>query len=348
MKRTPADLQSAQPPKSIARWVAGVVGVCSSAATIYGLFADKRVAIFAFIGMIFAILLLLVVQRAIRAASAKDAKFYDVVVKIVIGFVVLYFIALTAALFPFLLKWLTADSGPGPMPNNSPTPGSNKSSAEQTLANIADACQPPAEECTVFLFDYLATKIEGDDFQNFQNILADRLNKGIRNHLRSAGILGDKIDFHVTRCSATKIPEAAFAGRTIKALKVPAIMWGSIEKLPDSKLLSTTRITWIDDRVRQIGGTRNDLGIDLSELLSLPTEIKGNPVAVASLIVGDVHLKAGRPEFARKAFLHAKELAPQVDEGDRADFLTGLNNRLQQLDAESPVASLQPIGGSNP
>jgi hypothetical protein len=345
MKRIPADPQSAKPPKSIARWVAGVVGVCSGAATIYGLFADKRVAIFAFIGMIFAMLLLLVVQRAIRAVSAKDARFYDLVVKIVIGFVVLYFIALTAALFPFLLKWLTADSGSGP--KNPPTPTPTQSSAEPSLASVTEACKPPADECTVFLFDYLATKIEGDEFQNFQNIQADRLDKGIRNHLGSYGLLG-KIDFHVARCSAAKIPEAAFAGRAIKALKVPAIVWGSIEKLPDSKFLSTTRITWIDDRVRQIGGTRNDLGVDLSQLLNLPSEIKGNPVAIASLIVGDVHLKAGRPEFARKAFLHAKELAPQVDDGDRVDFLAALNHRLQQLDAQNPVASLEPIGGSNP
>jgi hypothetical protein len=346
MKRTLADPQPAKPPKSIARWVAGVVGVSSGAATIYGLFADKRVAIFAFLGMIFAILLLLVVQRAIKAASAKDAQFYDVVVKIVIGFVVLYFIALTAALFPFLLKWLTADSGPGPIPTN-PTPSSTQSPAEQSLASVTEACKPPAERCTVFLFDYLNDRMAEDEFQAFQNIQADRLDKGIRAHLRSFDLLKG-IDFRVARCSATKIKEASFADRAIKATKVPAIMWGFIQKLPDNKLVSTTKITWIDDQVRQIGGTRNDLGVDLSQLLGLTNEIKGNAVAMASLIVGDVHLKAGKPEFARKAFLHAKELAAQVDEGDRADFLTALNNRLQQLDAQSPVTSLQPIGAGNP
>ncbi|MEN3370537.1 MAG: hypothetical protein V7609_2680 [Verrucomicrobiota bacterium] len=341
MPRTPVDIKPAKPPKSIARWVAGVVGVCSGAATIYGLFSNKRIIIPAFIGMIFAMVLLLVVQRAIRAVSAKDAKFYDLVVKIVIGFVVLYFIVLTAALFPFLLKWLTADSEQ--IQHSSATPSATQSSAEPSLARVTEACQSPAEQCTVFLFDYLNAQLAEDEFQGFQIIQVDRLNKGIRAHLASADLLKG-IDFRVARCSATKIKETSVADRTIKAMKAPAIMWGVIQKLPDNKLVSTTFITWIDDQVRQIGGTRNELGVDLTQVL----EIKGSVLAMASFIVGNVHMKAGKPEFARKAFLHAKELAVQVDEGDRLDFLTALNHRLQQLDAQNPVASLQPIGGGNP
>jgi uncharacterized membrane protein HdeD (DUF308 family) len=80
MTRTPADPHQPKPPNSIARWVAGVVAVCSGAATIYSLFKDKRVAVLAFIGMIFAMLLLLVVKRAVRAVSAKDAAFYAVLI----------------------------------------------------------------------------------------------------------------------------------------------------------------------------------------------------------------------------------------------------------------------------
>jgi hypothetical protein len=91
MTRSSSDSQQAKPPKSIARWVAGVVAVFSGAATIYGLFSDKRVAVFAFIGMIIAITLLLVVQRAIRAMSAQNATFYDLLVKALIIFVALFY-----------------------------------------------------------------------------------------------------------------------------------------------------------------------------------------------------------------------------------------------------------------
>jgi hypothetical protein len=348
MTRTPASPDQAKPPKSIARWVAGVVGVCSGAATIYGLFADKRVAIFAFLGMIFAIVLLLVVQRAIRAVSAKDAKFYDLVVKIVIGFVVLYFIALTAALFPYLLKWLTADSGPGqsPIPKNTSTPSSTQSSAEQALASLADACKAPVQDCTVFVFDYLHDQIGGDELQAFQNIQTDRLDKGIRSHLQTFDLLKG-INFRVARCSAATITESSLSDRAVAALKVPAIMWGFVNRRSDHKLVSATTITFADDHLLHLG-SREEIGDDITQLLGLASPVKGNPLAIASLIIGDVHFKAGKMEFARKAFLHAKELVGDLDVNDRNDFLTALNARLQKLDARSPLASLQPIGASNP
>ncbi|SRR6266498_1446316 len=131
MTRRPADPHQAKPPKSIARWVAGVVAVCSSAATIYGLFSDKRVAVFGFIGMIIGIVLLVVVQRAIRAVSAHDATFYDFLVKGLIVFVLLYFMVLTAALFPFLIKWLTSSGPPVNPVVVAPTPIEDKRSPFQ-------------------------------------------------------------------------------------------------------------------------------------------------------------------------------------------------------------------------
>jgi hypothetical protein len=128
MTRRPADPDQAKPPKSIARWVAGIVAVCSSAATIYGLFSDKRVAVFGFIGMIVGIVLLVVVQRAIRAVSAHDATFYDLLVKGLIVFVLIYFMVLTAALFPFLYKWLTGSGSPVNPVVVTPTPVEDKRS----------------------------------------------------------------------------------------------------------------------------------------------------------------------------------------------------------------------------
>jgi len=97
----------AQPPKSIARWVAGVVAVSTGAATIYGLYADKRIAILAFICMVFAIILLLVVQRAIRSVGTPSSQFYDIIVKVLVIFVLLYFMAIAIVLFPVLRNWLS-------------------------------------------------------------------------------------------------------------------------------------------------------------------------------------------------------------------------------------------------
>src|SRR6266498_2957270 len=113
MTRRPADPHQAKPPKSIARWVAGVVAVCG------------------FIGMIIGIVLLVVVQRAIRAVSAHDATFYDFLVKGLIVFVLLYFMVLTAALFPFLIKWLTSSGPPVNPVVVAPTPIEDKRSPFQ-------------------------------------------------------------------------------------------------------------------------------------------------------------------------------------------------------------------------
>jgi hypothetical protein len=348
MTRTPADPPEAKPPKSIARWVAGVVAVFSGAATIYGLFSDKRVAVFAFIGMMIAIVLLLVVQRAIRAVSARDATFYDYLVKGLVVFVLLYFMALTAALFPFLYKWLT-NPNPGPPVNpaiRTPTPveGSEVSpTPQQDFANLKDACKPETQDCTVFVFDYFHDQIGGDELQAFQNYQTDRLDKGIRNHLQGLDLLKG-IDFHVARCSAATIRESSLADRAIKVLKVPAIMWGFIKKRPDNKLVSTTTITLLDDHLRQLG-SREEFGDDITELLGLAKPVRGNSLAIATLIVGDVHLKAGKIDFARKAFLHAKELVADVDAADQNDFLTAVNNRLQQVETQNPASALRPIAG---
>jgi len=176
MTNTPVDPHPTKPPKSIARWIAGVVAVCSGAATIYGLFSDKRVAVFAFIGMIIAIVLLLVVQRAIRAVSAQNATFYDLLVKGLVVFVLLYFMALTAALFPFLYKWLTNSNSAQPVNPPIPTPitgedkrGPGGPTPQQDFANLKDACKPETQDCTVFVFDYLHEQIGGDELEAFQN-----------------------------------------------------------------------------------------------------------------------------------------------------------------------------------
>ena len=93
-------------------WAAAVVAVSNGAASVYGLYADKRIAIFAFLGMVFAIVLLLVVQHAVRVVGKEDARFYNILVKVLAVFVVLYFMVLAIALFPVLLRWLSNSTPP--------------------------------------------------------------------------------------------------------------------------------------------------------------------------------------------------------------------------------------------
>lgn len=96
----------AKPAQIIAKWVAGIVAICSGGATVYGLFSDKKVTILAFMGMVFALILLFVVQRAAKDVNRRAAKFYGGLVKILVAFVVLYFIVLSASIFPALRAWL--------------------------------------------------------------------------------------------------------------------------------------------------------------------------------------------------------------------------------------------------
>jgi hypothetical protein len=352
MPRTPADSRPAKPPKWIARAVASVVAVGSGGVTIYGLFRDKRVAIFAFIGVVAAIVLLIVVEQAVREARERKGEFYSHLAKCLIAFVFLYFVALMVALFPALYRWLTNPdpAPPTPVVLASPTSAPSTSSPpapaipDNAFAGLADTCKAPPLKCTVFLFDYLNDNIQADELQAFQNIQTDRLDKGIRSHLQTFDLLKG-IDFQVMRCSAAKIKERAYADRAIETLKVPAIMWGFIKKLPDNKLVSTTTITLTDTSLRHVG-SREELGADITQLLDLAKPIQGNPLAMASLIIGDVHLRTGKPEFARKAFLHAQLLAEKLDATDREDFLAALSNRLQQLDTVRPPVNLQPIGGN--
>jgi hypothetical protein len=86
--------------------------VVSGAATVYGLFADKRLAVFGFIGFVFAIVLLVLVQRAIQQVGKPKAKLYDSIVLFFVIFVLAYFIALSVALFPHLVRWLTVKDQP--------------------------------------------------------------------------------------------------------------------------------------------------------------------------------------------------------------------------------------------
>jgi hypothetical protein len=107
-RKQPAN--SAKPPVPIAKGVAGVMAVSSTAAAVYGLYADKRIAILAFIGMVFAIVMLLVIARAAKAISETGQRsiFWESLAKLLVAFIVIYFIVLACSLFPALYKWLAS------------------------------------------------------------------------------------------------------------------------------------------------------------------------------------------------------------------------------------------------
>jgi sulfatase modifying factor 1 len=105
---------AARPPKSIARLVAGVVSVMTAAAGIYGLFKDPKIALLAFIGMIFAVVLLLLINHAskvvedagkaldqqTRQARQKRAQFWELLIRVLAVFVLGYFMILAVLLLP--------------------------------------------------------------------------------------------------------------------------------------------------------------------------------------------------------------------------------------------------------
>ena len=213
----------------------------------------------------------------------------------------------------------------------------------EASVNLRDACKPQTQDCTLFVFDYLHSQISDDELQAFQNYQTVRLDKGIRNHLQGFDLLKG-IDFHVERCSA-QIKQSAGADRAVNILKVPAIMWGYVQKRQDNKLVSATTITLLSDHVHHFE-SREDLGDDVTELVGLAKPVKGNPLAIATLIIGDIYLKSGKIDYARKAFVHARELAADVDAADQYDFLAAVNSRLQQTQTNNPATELRPIGGS--
>jgi hypothetical protein len=100
-------------PRRIAKWVAGVVCVCTAATTIYGLNKNPKIAILGFVGMVFAIILLLVVARATAQVGQPNAPFFDLLVRILVVFVLLYFMVFSV----FLLTKLPNLFDAPPRPN---------------------------------------------------------------------------------------------------------------------------------------------------------------------------------------------------------------------------------------
>lgn len=215
---------------------------------------------------------------------------------------------------------------------------------EPRVEPLGELCKVESGSCTLFLFDYLHDHISGDELDAFHNFQTDRLDKGIRNYLSSRNLL-EGLNFRVKRCSATAVKDASRATQAATVLKVPAVLWGFIKRA-DNKLISATTITVLDGQPMNLG-TREVLGNDVTELIGLDRPVMGTPLAMAALVVGDIHLKQGRADLARRAFLDALELAKELDPRDKVEFMQAVNVRLQRLESSNPAAGLTPIGDTS-
>ena len=215
---------------------------------------------------------------------------------------------------------------------------------EKPREPMGELCKVESGSCTLFLFDYLHDQISGDELQAFHNFQTDRLDKGIRNYLSSRNLL-EGLSFRVKRCSATAVNDSSRAAEAAGLLKVPAVLWGFIKRA-DNKLISATTITMVDGQPMNLG-TREVLGNDVTELIGLDRPVLGTPLAMASFVVGDIHLRQGRADLARRAFLDALELAGGLDPHDKVEFMQAVNRRLQKLERSNPAAGLTPIGDPN-
>ena len=212
---------------------------------------------------------------------------------------------------------------------------------EPPVEPMGELCKVESGSCTLFLFDYLHDQISGDELKAFHNFQTDRLDKGIRNYLSSRNLL-EGLSFHVKRCSATAVEDSSRATQAATLLKVPAVLWGFIKRA-DNKLISATTITVLDGQPMNLG-TREVLGNDVTELIGLDRPVMGTPLAMAALVVGDIHLRQGRADLARRAFLDALELAKELDPRDKVEFMQAVNSRLRRLESSNPAAGLTPIG----
>jgi hypothetical protein len=229
-------------------------------------------------------------------------------------------------------RWLKVEltSGQFPAPDTEETPP------------LAELCPPEPGACNVFLFDYLHQQIEGGELQTFHNIQTDRLDKGIRNHLMARNLLED-INFRVKRCT-TPIQNADAAREAARQLNVPAVMWGFLRR-SDNKLVSTTTITVAGSDSMHVWA-REELGDDVTELIGLDRPVAGAPLAIATLLMGDIYRDKGRMDLAQRAYRHALELSGEIQPRDRPDYLRILNIRLQEVEARNPAAGLTPMGGA--
>ena len=96
--------------KDLGKWVGLVSTVASAGAAALAAYKGHiGLAILACGGVIFGIVLLSLLGRVVEEAKTSQSKFWDILVKLLTAFVLLYFIALAAIIFPDIVKIVRKD-----------------------------------------------------------------------------------------------------------------------------------------------------------------------------------------------------------------------------------------------
>lgn len=189
---------------------------------------------------------------------------------------------------------------------------------------------------TVYLFDLQAAGVEAARLNEFLNVLAYRLDHGIRNHLISQGLLDPK-PWRVQRCDQVAVSIESQAVNLGKQLNASGVLWGYAERR-SNQLQSLIHFTSVArPPFSVISGL--DSRDDLRDLADFDRPLDGMYFAFSSFLLGQEHMSAGRPVMARRCLLHALELSPP------ATPLRGkVEEDLRRLDPANPASELAPIG----
>jgi hypothetical protein len=189
---------------------------------------------------------------------------------------------------------------------------------------------------TVYLFDLQAAGVEAARLNEFLNVLAYRLDHGIRNHLISQGLLDPKL-WSVQRCGQVSVSLESQAASLGKRLNAAGVLWGYAERR-SPQLQSLIHFTSVArPPFSVIGGL--DSRDDLRDLADFDRPLDTMYFAFSSFLLGQEHMSSGRPVMARRCLLHALELSPAA-----TPLRSRIEEDLRRLDPANPAGELAPIG----
>jgi len=192
------------------------------------------------------------------------------------------------------------------------------------------------ESQVVYLLDLQAQGMDSARLNGFLNVLAYKLDNGIRNHLLSRELMGSK-SLRVQRCNKVQVDIERDAIRIGTELHAPAVLWGFAEQKTDH-LQSVMSLTALLGRPFSVisGLTYAD---DISELARPERPVEDIYLAFSAFLLGREYLRRGEPILARRCFLHAQELSPRG-----TPLRDEVENALRESEAMNPARILAPVG----
>jgi hypothetical protein len=183
---------------------------------------------------------------------------------------------------------------------------------------------------TLFLFDMTSPDLPQDKLHRFLDILTFKLNTGIRDDLKSRGLLG-RSPFAVRWCSGSTVTAPDDAIERGRRLGSAGVMWGVLDG-GSGRLKSALKLTSLTGQ--PITGLSNVIyGQNQSEL------VNESYLAFAAYLLGKQHMKEGNNALARRALLYARDRKglPDALEAD-------LKKSLTTLEQGNPASALKPVG----